>query len=177
MPTAFCSLNEAYGDSWAQNNSQNKTPSAMKPTMKPIIKQNLQFSQEQPKNVVMKDSDSESESVSDQNTAYQKTFCPNCQNCLGANNDFQQKVINQTIWPRPRWEPQYPTAYVQNDPYNRYWTQNLPQNYREEFGNVFENFGSRNNNIDTKTILQIILLILVILFFIQLFQCFYKRTE
>ena len=68
---------------------------------------------------------------------------PNCKNCLNANNNLQQQIIDQNIWPRPRWVPQNPTAYESYDPYNRYWMNNVPQDTREDFGNVY----SRTDNL------------------------------
>jgi hypothetical protein len=125
----------------------------------------------------------------DEDTAYipnnngMRSFCPNCQNCVEANDVLQQRIIEQNIWPRPRWTPQFPNAYTAFDPFNRYWMNNVPQSHIEEFGNVmnggiFENFGKPNGNvngINTETLLQIILFILIALFIIQLIECLYMR--
>ena len=54
---------------------------------------------------------------------------------------------------------------------------NVPQSHREDFGNVFENFGKGNGNgMSTETLLQIILFILIALFIIQLVECLYMRA-
>jgi len=125
-----------------------------------------------------------------------RTFCPNCQNCLNANDVLQQKIVEVNTWPRPRWTPQYPNAYVPFDPFNRYWMNNVPSSHIEEFGNVnmyggnmygggnmYEHFGqgqgkgsgNMSGNMSTETLLQVILFILIALFIIQLVECLYMR--
>jgi hypothetical protein len=112
MPTpAFCALSEAYGGDW------NKKEAASPPKTPAPVVQN---------NVVSNDV---------------REVCPNCSGCLKENNKLQQKVVDQTIWPRPQWIPQDPQGYVPFDPYNRYWGI-LNNNRREEFGNIGENSNS-----------------------------------
>ena len=105
-----------------------------------------------------------------------KNFCPNCNNCLRGNDILQQSILDQTIWPRQRWVPQDPHAYVPHDPFNRYWMNN-------NWGGGVEHFGGGSGGgggtfLTTETLLQIILFILVALFIIQLIECiYYKTTE
>jgi hypothetical protein len=127
-----------------------------------------------------------------------RSFCPNCKNCLNANNMVQQKIIDQTIWPRPSWIPQNPTAYETYDPYNRYWMNNYEQQApgnngredfgREDFGNFgredFGNFGRENfgnanlfSNNRSDGLLQLILFVLVALFIIQLFEMIFRMAN
>jgi hypothetical protein len=88
--------------------------------------------------------------------------CPNCEGCIGANNYIQQQVLNQNLWPRPRWVPQGPSAYESYDPYNRYW-----MNIKEEFGNLGDGGG----------VLQLILFVLIVLFVIQLFELLFGGSK
>ena len=118
-----------------------------------------------------------------------RSFCPNCKNSLKANDILQQRIIEQNIWPRPRYVPQYPQAYVPYDPYNRYWAQNQPASQREDFGNglgfgngfgnMFEGFGNAvgSNKTSPENLLQILLLILIALFIIQLVELVYSKCE
>ncbi len=196
MPTpAFCSLEEVYSD-WnfkkpTTNTNTNPQPPVQQPAQ-PIHQlgganqhtyPQLHPAQNQ------RDNFQSGAFQQDEDTAYVpnnngvRSFCPNCQSCLNANDVLQQKIIEQNIWPRPRWEPQYPTAYVPYDPFNRYWMNNVPQSHREDFGNVmnggiFENFGNskgNGNGMNTETLLQVILFILIALFIIQLIECLYMR--
>lgn len=171
MPTpSFCSLEDAYSD-WNSNKTtvnQIHNNFHNHPSLKPLPKE-----------------DSKQDTIQDniQNNEYNeynselKNICPNCNNCLNKNNALQQKIIEQNIWPRPRWEPQYPNAYIPHDPFNRYWMNNVPQNNIEEFANIYENFNSgiKYNNSNTEALLQIILFILIALFIIQLIECLYAK--
>lgn len=165
MPTAFCSLDDAYGD-WGKTvrkyNAEQAKPKETEKTEKDTSALNAYNG---------------SEGMSDI-----RSFCPNCQNCLNANNKLQQAIIEQNIWPRPRWIPQYPQAYESYDPYNRYWMNHWQNGIqrREDFGGPIgslfniEHFGNLNN---TEGLLQIILVILVILFIIQLFEIIFKLSS
>ncbi len=188
MPTpSFCALEEVYSD-WnfkkpvappnlLQPNNQGQN---LRPPAQPV-QQPHQYPQLHP----IQRQDNQNEAFQqDEDTAYVpnnnglRSFCPNCQNCTQANDVLQQRIIEQNIWPRPRWTPQYPNAYVPYDPFNRYWMNNVPQSHREDFGNVFENFGKgsgNGNNMSTETLLQVILFILIALFIIQLIECLYMR--
>ncbi len=148
MPTAFCSLEDAYGD-WNR-----------KPQQQNNQQQNNKQSDENNINVKFENMSNDI-----------RNFCPNCKSCLNANNDLQQKIINQTIWPRPRWVPQTPDAYIPHDPYNRYWTNVYPLNGREDFGN-----GNGNNNVNVDSLLRVILFVLSILFIVQIVEIF-NKTE
>jgi hypothetical protein len=109
-----------------------------------------------------------------------KSFCPNCHDVIRANNILQQKIVEQNIWPRPRWIPQNPGAYEQWDPYNRYFSQNqfserLPPWSRENnYNNHKEYFSQSSNNpmllTNTDQIVQLILIVIVVLFVLQLIE-------
>ena len=154
MPTAFCSLEDAYGD-WNR-----------KPVQQNHQKNHQQYHQQ---NTKESDINVKFENVSDDT----RNFCPNCKSCLKANDELQQKVINQIVWPRPRWMPQIPDAYVPYDPYNRYWTNVYPVNGREDFGNSNE---SNQGNVDVDLLLKVILFVLSVLFVVQLVEIF-SRSE
>lgn len=156
MSPAFCALDEAYGQ-W-NFKTPNQTQKMSLPT--PRIGTKSQF----------QETDEESDfsnSRTNGNTVTNniRTFCPNCKNCVNANDVLQQRVIEQTIYPRPRWEPQYPGAYTPYDPFNRYWANNIPQNYREDFGNA------SINSVDILVLLQILIFILAALFIVQFVEC------
>ena len=201
MPTpAFCALEDVYSDWNFKEPDVNQTRQLVKkqpqqqseqqpqthPSLKPIQKY-------KPSNNHFEKQESESDTVYIPKDDSIKSFCPNCQNCLKANNVLQQRIIEQTITPRPRWTPQEPHAYTQYDPYNRYWSQNVPQSHiqsynhgREDF-NVFANgyehftngieyFGNKPN-FSTEILLQVILFILVALFVIQLVECMYAKCS
>jgi len=160
MPTVpFCALDDVYAD-WGFK--------------KPNTTQQLQMTQQvhpslQP---VQKESDDEyTPKGSDL-----RNFCPNCNGCVKANDVLQQRIIEQNIWPRPRWTPQNPHSYVPYDPFNRYWMNNVPPSHREDFG-MFENFGiPGKNGVSTELLLQIILFILIALFVIQLVEWLYIKS-
>lgn len=145
---AFCALDQAYGD-WGKPPKVDEPP-VIKPMEEQKPHQNMQ--------------------QLEQNT---KDFCPNCKNCLNANNMLQQRILNTTISPRPQWIPQNPYAYVPHDPYNRYWANFPMPSYREDFTQGIEHFG----NISHSDMLNIVLIVLIALFFIQLAEmfCYYKQ--
>lgn len=174
MPTIpFCSLDDVYAD-W-NFKKPNQVPQLRKfgepepepghePDHKPIIQRQQKVQEQEQEDVYLPSNNG------------LNSFCPNCQNCVRANDVLQQRIIEQNIWPRPRWEPQYPHAYTPYDPFNRYWMNNVPQSHisgREDFGNggIFE---SPKGN--TETLLQLILFILIALFVIQLVECLYMRV-
>jgi hypothetical protein len=205
MPTPYgCALEEVYSD-WNFKkpdtlNTQTPGPTnqQLHPQLHPAqhpVQQPAQPSQ----NAFQKEEDT---SYIPNNNGI-RTFCPNCQTCLNANDVLQQRIIETAIWPRPRWTPQYPNAYVPYDPFNRYWMNNVPESQREEFANVipggtpfltnsgpfpnmfanvYENFGNAGGsetggglNVNTEVLLQVILFILIALFIIQLVECLYAR--
>ena len=101
--------------------------------------------------------------------------CPFCKNCNQSNNAFQQRVIDQAVWPRPRWVPQ--GVETQGDPYaTRY--RSFPENFgnvrsmqypmiehfTDEGGKTRENFSQQGG----ENILRLILWLLISLFAIQL---------
>jgi hypothetical protein len=188
MPTpAFCALDEVYSDwNFKKNNSSTSSTSSkpIQPVTEPdneYVKamKNSQNSQNSQNNDRHKNINSFSSSETSNDI---RSFCPNCSNCLKANDSLQQKIIDQNIWPRMRWVPQYPNAYLPHDPFNRYWASNVPSNNgREDFSEgITEYFGNRNNmnmNLNIEILLQIILLILVVLFFIQLIECMSIRLK
>lgn len=172
MPTAFCALEDAYGD-WGKKPVKSKEDSAKN------INTNKNNNDKEIVKKEWENSYSGSENANDI-----RSFCPNCQNCLNANNMLQQKIIEQNIWPRPRWIPQNPTAYEMHDPYNRYWMDHSQnQNHREDFGNINHSFGSPfnlerfgNEVSRSEGLLQLILFVLVCLFIIQLFEMIFRMT-
>jgi hypothetical protein len=201
MPTpSFCALEEVYGD-WDFKKS-NQAPNVLQPgnggqtqpPQPPQISnvQTGQYPQLHPAQHSVADLhvlDNNDGDVYIPNNNGLRSFCPNCQNCVKANDILQQRIIEVNTWPRPRWTPQYPQAYVPFDPYNRYWANTVPQSHigREDFANLFggtfEHFGQGSNNGDgggmnmsTETLLQIILFILIALFIIQFFECLYIRV-
>lgn len=195
MPTpAFCALEDVYAD-W-DFKKPNQTPNILQPQSNQGHgdSQTGQYPQLHPVQKPASQPAFQQSIQEDEDTSYVsnnnglRSFCPNCQNCVKANDVLQQRIIEQNIWPRPRWEPQYPHAYSAYDPFNRYWMNNVPQDHisgingREDFGNmggmggVFEHFGQgKTNNLSTETLLQIILFILIALFIIQLVECLYVR--
>ncbi len=149
MPTPpFCALNDAYAD-WGPKD------------IKPISQFNQNYNQTQEQKQL--------------NTPpYQpplekniSNFCPNCNNCLRANNLLQQRVLGQIMEPKPRWIPQYyPEPYEFYDPYNRYFrdfSQNSSKNRKEHFTNDGQVYPY-----------MVILFILVLMFIIQLVELLTK---
>lgn len=153
MPTAFCSLDQAYGN-WNTNKQQSN--------------QGNQHQQQQQKQQQKQQQQNQFKSEEPFNQP--GNFCPNCKNCLDKNNIFQQKVIEQNIWPRPRWIPEsYPSPYESHDPYNRYWMNTFQPERRENFSNKI-----CNNSEGT---IKLIMFILVSLFLIQFFEMIFKLTN
>ena len=152
---AFCALDQAYGD-WSFDKP--KKPQTQKSDIK-----NVPSTKETNNDLNVYDPSVVKNDI--------RSFCPNCNSCLKANDVLQQRIIEQNIWPRPVWVPQYPHAYVPYDPYQRYWANNAPMSQREDFGNSNEILKNPN------TLLQIILYILIALFVIQLIECMYNKTE
>jgi hypothetical protein len=149
MPTAFCSLDEAYGD-W------NRKP---QPQPQPQPQQNQQRHEDNNVNIKFENTSNDV-----------RNFCPNCKSCLNANNELQQKIVNQTVWPRPRWTPQIPDAYAPFDPYNRYWTNVYSGNGREDFGNP-----NSNGNVNVDMLLKVIIFVLSVLFTVQIIELFNNK--
>jgi len=186
MPTPFgCAIDEVYSD-WNFKKSSTGVPNEQNsnsnqslhqhPQLHPIQSQSHSQSHSQQ---FQQNNDDNNDDVYIPNNNGLKSFCPNCQSCLNANNMLQQRIVEVNTWPRPRWEPQSPNAYVPFDPFNRYWMNNVPPSHREDFGNIFENFGKGGggNGLSTANLLQIILFILIALFIIQLIECLYARME
>lgn len=109
--------------------------------------------------------------------------CPFCKNCNQSNNAFQQRVIDQAVWPRPRWVPQ--GVETQGDPYatryrssaskaEPYFSENfgnvrsmqypMIEHFTDEGGKTRENFSQQGG----ENILRLILWLLISLFAIQL---------
>ena len=180
MPTPYgCALDDAYANwGFKQPNTDIKQTLHSHPSLKPHQQDNHQQDNHKQEKVVnnhfemQQDNHQDVYLTKDTNI---RNFCPNCQNCLNANDVLQQRIIEQTIYPRPRWEPQNPHAYTPYDPFNRYWLNNVAPTHREDFGNVWENFDKGKNNMTTQTLLQVILFILIALFVIQLVECLYVR--
>jgi len=179
---AYCSLEQAYGN-WNYGNKQQP----QQPQQQSRLNQQIPRQQENNNNNVNNNNNNvnnNNNNVNNNNSDSNRFngFCPNCVNCLNANNILQQRILEQTIWPRPRWIPQYPDAYEQYDPYNRYWMNNSIQTGREEFGNGGD-YGHPNNyytSIKPGTLLDIILLIiitLIILQFVEIITCICKKSN
>jgi hypothetical protein len=152
MPT-YCTLADAYGPSWGSQPNKVNDVSAVK-KYENVIKQ--ADTAPRGEDITLKVDDV-------------KSGCPNCQHCLNQNNQFQQKVIDQSVRPLPRWVPQEST--MQNwDPFNRHFAQ-----HNENFGNVgnfgnnVENFGNISTN-NASHLIQLVLYLLIALFMIQLLE-------
>jgi hypothetical protein len=184
MPTAFCSLEEAYGGDWTKpsnnnlrrkvsnNVSQNRNIEEM--TDKPVILKQTQNSNQQISDTPVLKTNANANINANANANANinsnfdtnndiRSFCPNCASCKEANDVFQQKIINQTIWPRPQWIPQVPNAYMQHNPYDRYWSNVNQIDQREDFTN-----GIFDKTDFTDVLLKIIILILLVFFTVQL---------
>lgn len=154
MPTAFCSLEDAYGGNWG-----NKQTHQQQQQKQPQQEEEKQI-KEQPTNTKFENTNEDI-----------RSFCPNCKSCVKSNDELQQKIINQIVWPRPRWIPQMPDAYVPYDPYNRYWTNMYPMVNREDFGNS-NTINFQNDNVTF--LLNVIIFILSVLLVIQIIEIFMK---
>ena len=125
--------------------------------------------------------------------------CPYCKNCNASNNKFQQQIVDQAIWPRPRWIPQ-DSGEIVGDPYSsRYYVppgrgdlpitiNNLGQSPTymggsrrvEHFGNNWDNrveyFGNSVSPSNAENLLKMILWLLISLFIIQLVDMVIKMV-
>jgi hypothetical protein len=140
MPT-YCTINEAYGGPFSQRAKTAKPKedtSNSKPNEAPIVPTEPEYG---PMNG-------------------QKFECPTCKQCLKDNNWFQQKVINESIWPLPRWVPQQPYPIAPYDP----WSRIFPM--REHFGG--------SSNLDNKTLLKLFWYFLIALFVINFLELIVK---
>ena len=147
---AYCSLDEAYGNWNFKNNQQKQQQNNQQ-------NNNQQYNRYNMDNQQNKDKDKD------------KEFCPNCVNCLNANNVLQQRILEQTIWPRPRWIPQNPNAYEEYDPYNRYWSSNTQQSGREDFGSGHD-YNYNVMYIKPNTLLDIVSLVILTLLILQFIE-------
>jgi hypothetical protein len=166
MPTAYCNLEQAYGE-WDNEEIKNKNRN---------ISHNQQNPQQGPKPVQAPEKQKSEENI---NVDFDKgndirTFCPNCKNCLDKNDALQQKVIDQVVWPKPRWQPQVPQSYAPFDPYNRYWAGVGTPNGREDFGNPYDT-SRKNDNIEI--LLKITIFIVAVLFIILLVDILFKNKS
>ena len=187
MPTpAYCSLDAAYGN-W---NYDKPSKSMQLPNLNPNQSQipsnskngyigNMNIPQLTPISNSYKSKEEENLNALDGSETQGdiRSFCPNCNSCLKANDVLQQRIIEQNIYPRPQWVPQYPQAWVPYDPYNRYWANTTPVSSREDFGNGMGGMSMGGMNTSPETLLQIILFILVALFIIQLVECIYTKSS
>lgn len=154
MPT-YCTLADAYGPTWgAQRNNNNNTNNNVDKVEEKRI---MQYKQA--------DKAPQGEEI--------KHGCPNCQHCLNQNNQFQQKVVDQSIRPLPRWIPQ--ESNIQEwDPFTRHF---FPKS--EGFGNMSYNRTEHFGNItttDANHLIQLVLYLLITLFIIQLLELFSSLT-
>ena len=179
MPTAFCSLEDAYGGNWTKpsnNNLRREVPNNVSQkreeiTDKPVIPEQNSNQGTSEAHVPNANSNTNINTNFDTNNDI-RSFCPNCASCKKANDVLQQKIINQTIWPRPQWIPQVPNAYIQHDPYNRYWANVNQIDQREDFGN---NLFDKNDSTDI--LLKVVIFMLLILFIVQLVDIIFKNKK
>ncbi len=160
MPTAYCNLDQAFGE-W--DNDEIKNRNKNKQQQQQVPKQ-----EQQPE----KQKSEENININFDNGNDIRSFCPNCKNCLDKNDEFQQKVIDTNVWPLPRWYPQVPQSYVPFDPYNRYWGNVRSSNGREDFGNQYDTFKRTDN---TEILLKITIYIVAVLFIIFLVDILFKN--
>lgn len=170
MPTAFCSLEDAYGD-WNRPMSQlgGGIPNVRQTQQPEKPEKPVQTEQEKPNNSTI---DTKFENMNGDI----RNFCPNCKSCIKANDELQQKIINQVIWPRPRWIPQTPDAYVPYDPYNRYWTNMYPMGTREDFGSSHP-YSMYFQNDNVSFLLNVVIFILSVLLIIHIVEFFMKYKK
>ncbi len=174
MPT-YCTLADAYGPGWGVQPNQNES--------KTVEIANKKREEEYNKRIEKAQTAPKGETISTQNGM--DSNCPNCKHCLRQNNEFQQRVIDQSINPLPRWVPQ--TSNTQAwDPFNRYFAP------KEQFGNIpfhntmgfeqFNPFQRREDfgNISTANashLIQLVLYLLIALFVIQLLELLGSLTQ
>lgn len=167
MPT-YCSLSDAYGPSWGiQSQIQNQ---AQKVIDKADDKKLAQFQGQQNHQGPPNPHDQDQQVIArfkqadkaPQGGEIKSGGCPNCDSCLKQNNGFQQQVINQAIYPRPRWIPQ--NNGIPFDPYVRQF-ENF-NNYNTPRIENFVNMTTTNAN----NLIQLVLYLLIALFIIQLFE-------
>jgi hypothetical protein len=160
MPTAYCSIADAYGSDFGMKRKNvDKLPANYKQVVdKPTPKKEDAIIEANEKRLAKYGKAPEGQPYN----------CPYCNNCNAANNKFQQNVSNQAVWPRPRWIPQdnnddillnAPDQYKSNnghiqqygDPYaSRYFNSGVPtganlnvlNSYYHNQAPVIEKFGN-----------------------------------
>ena len=175
MPTSYCSIADAYGSEFGMARGANAANPARIANETRIAKLN----QQPQSSIGAAQTGFAQPSAKFQMGGPQQPGpiyeCPFCKNCNQSNNAFQQRVIDQAVWPRPRWVPQ--GVETQGDPYaTRY--RSLPENFgnvrsmqypmiehfTDEGGKTRENFSQQGG----ENILRLILWLLISLFAIQL---------
>ena len=116
MPSAWCSLADAYGSDFSK-----PKPPVQKRGTDPNVENNTKQNVEEENRMI--------EANEKRMAKYGKPAdgqlykCIHCEHCNATNNEFQQNVINQAVWPRPRWIPQSQNE-VWGDPYSsRYYNE------------------------------------------------------
>ena len=193
MPT-YCTLADAYGSEWGKQTNNNNNKELSGNTSQAEEKRVAQYQgpmQNSPSTIKQAQKAPQGEIIRVQGSGGpdraqdngMNSVCPNCKHCLQQNNEFQQRVVDQSIGPLPRWVPQ--TDNVQAwDPFTRYFA---PR--RESFGNVYdpqslydswqnrmpypfqkrEDFGNLSTT-NASNLIQLVLYLLITLFVIQLFE-------
>ena len=162
MPVAYCGINDAYGPDFGK-------------------KKGAATAIEKKKDEDVKVANEKRIAKYGDAPQGQDYKCPHCEKCNEENKKFQQQQLNQAIWPRPRWIPEY-AAEQPWDPYSsRYY--NMPfgstgmpfapmvngpmiENFGDPWGRV-ENFNGISQT-SAEHLLKLILWLLVALFIIQL---------
>jgi hypothetical protein len=176
MPTSYCSIADAYGSEFgmargARRAQENGTQLANETRLAKL---------NQPQTAQMGGSTQMGFQMGGPQQPGPIYECPFCKNCNQSNNAFQQRVIEQAIWPRPRWVPQ--GVETQGDPYaTRYFTQQennsrggyqmgnpvgypMVEHFTDTDAKPRENFSQQGG----ENILRLILWLLISLFAIQL---------
>ena len=112
--TSYCSLADAYGSDFG-----------MKRKKEPKLGQKVSPQKE---DAVIKANENRMAKYGTAPTG-QEYHCPYCQHCNSLNNKFQQNIVDQAVWPRPRWIPQQGQEQAM-DPYGTrfYHPSGLPIN-------------------------------------------------
>ena len=200
MPT-YCTLEDAYGPEWGKSKNLKPTTPSSQAEQKRVIQYQgpMQNSNETIKQAgkaprgqeIQLNSAKAQESGLTTLSPTLSQVCPNCNHCLSQNNAFQQKVVDQSIRPLPRWSPQHHDVQA-FDPFNRFFAPNaptgVPQRVMESFGNVDHNFNPYSNPYsnpyredfgnsgqtlsmsNANNLIQLVLYLLITLFVIQLFE-------
>ena len=190
MPTSFCSIADAYGSEFGMRSQQRGSSTPPDRSGQAKLNQPQMGSQVGSQMGSQMGSQVGSAQMGSAQMGFQMGGpqqpgppyeCPFCNNCNQRNNVFQQRVIDQAIWPRPRWIPQ--GVETQGDPYaTRYFSDSTPlgvdrsgfasSTRRGAYPSMIEHFTDlQRENFSQQggeNILRLILWLLISLFAIQL---------